>query len=253
MPTISVLTPVVRGKHHHLQETYESLASQALPSGWGWQWVVQEDGHTGLLDELLPDDPRISIGCSQQGRASTARTLGLVRAEGELLRTLDADDILPAGALEQDIEALTGAPQYGWCVSPTLDLMPDGSLMPGPYDPEPGPLPPKLLYEGQASGSLQVVGTTMCAYTTLIRALGGWPALYADEDVALMLAVEAVAPGLMLKSPGLYYRKWDGATTAQAAEYRPDEGHLRNAAILSRADALRELGWRWEPKPDRLT
>ncbi|TDD56590.1 glycosyltransferase family protein [Saccharopolyspora elongata] len=245
MHKISIVTAVVRGKHQHLFDTYESLASQELPDGWDWQWIVQEDGQTGLLDDLLPKDPRISPGASQHGRASMARTIGLNRAEGELMRTLDADDILPAGALAQDVKALTGSPEFGWCVSPTLDLMPDGSLLPGPCDPEPGPLPPGVLYEGQAAGHLQVVGTTMCTYTALVRALGGWPALFADEDVALMLAVEAVAPGMMLPDPGLHYRKWPGATTAQPADYRPDEGHLRNAAILSRADALHELGWRW--------
>lgn len=249
MPTITVLTPVVYGKHHYLLEAYESLKRQELPPGWDWQWVVQEDGQTGILNDILPSDPRISTGCSHQGRASTARTLGLARAEGELLRAFDADDILPEGALEQDIKALISSPEFGWCVSPTLDLMPDGSLVPGPCDPDPGPLPPGLLYEGQAAGNLPVVGTTMCTYTSLVCALGGWPAIFADEDVALMLAVEAVAQGVMLAEPGLYYRKWPGATTAQVTDYQPAEGHTRTAAILSRADALRELGWRWNGCP----
>ncbi|GGJ01535.1 hypothetical protein GCM10011581_43410 [Saccharopolyspora subtropica] len=87
----------------------------------------------------------------------------------------------------------------------------------------------------------------MCTYTALVRALGGWPALFADEDVALMLAVEAVAPGLMLAEPGLHYRKWPGATTANVQDYRPEQGHARNEVILSRVDALQEIGWRWNP------
>ncbi|RKT84157.1 Glycosyl transferase family 2 [Saccharopolyspora antimicrobica] len=245
MPTLSVLTPVVHGKHHYLGQTYESLVRQELPPGWDWQWIVQEDGDTGFLRGVLPSDPRISAGASQQGRAAMARTMGLARAEGELIRALDADDVLPDGALEQEIKALASSPEYAWSVSPTLDLMPDGSLVPGPRDPEPGPLPPGALYEGQAAGSLQVVGTTLCTYTALVRALGGWQALYSDEDVALLLAVEAVAPGIMLPEPGLHYRKWSGATTAQADDYQPADGAMRNAAILSRADALRESGWRW--------
>lgn len=256
MPVISVITAVIDGKHQYLRDTYQSLCAQEMPPGWSWQWVVQEDGQTGRpLAELPPSDPRISVGMARHGRAATARTLALARAEGMLMRTLDADDLLPPGALARDITTLMSHPEVGWCVSAALDLLPDGSLRPGPRDPAPGLLPPGVLAEGERVGLLPVVGTTLCTYTSLVRALGGWQALPADEDVALLLAVEAVADGWMIAEPGLLYRRWEGNSTGGDDHHCPSERAARRAALLDRADALRATGWRWSPSdtPCRMT
>src|SRR5262245_47727076 len=45
---ISVITAVHGDTVGHLPATYASLASQVLPVGWDWEWLVQEDGQTGL-------------------------------------------------------------------------------------------------------------------------------------------------------------------------------------------------------------
>jgi glycosyltransferase involved in cell wall biosynthesis len=253
VPTVSIITAVLAGRHQYLREAYASLCRQEMPAGWTWQWIVQEDGESGLPAAELPDDPRISSGTGRHRGAATARTLALGRASGVLLRTLDADDLLPDGALLRDITTLIEQPQVGWCVSGALDLLPDGSLLPGPRDPEPGPLPPGFLTEGQRNGALQVVGTTMCTYTDLVRVLGGWQALPADEDVALMLAAEAVADGWMIGEPGLLYRQWPGSSTADHTTHRhPVEEKARNAVLLDRAAALSATGWRFTPAPGAL-
>src|SRR5437879_3785904 len=54
MPTLSIITAVLAGKHQHLAETYRSLAAQELPAGWDWEWLVQEDGETGIPLAELP-------------------------------------------------------------------------------------------------------------------------------------------------------------------------------------------------------
>lgn len=249
MPTISIITAVLAGKHQYLRETYDSLKTQTMPPGWDWQWVLQEDGETGVPLANLPDDARISTGTGPRGRAPMARTVALARADGVLLRTLDADDVLPANALAQDITTLTTHPEVAWCVSPALDLLPDGTLRPGPRDPDAGLLPPGFLADGERDGLLQVVGTTMCTYTQLVRALGGWQALPAEEDVALLLAAEAVSTGWMLDSPGLLYRRWGGNSTEEVDKRLPSAATPRRQVLLERADALRELGWRWTPSP----
>ncbi|TDX84954.1 glycosyltransferase [Amycolatopsis arida] len=252
MPTISVVTAVIAGREDYLGEAYDSLRSQSLPDGWTWQWVVQEDGETGEPAARLAaahDDPRVVFGSGRHGRAATARTLALAQVTGELVRTLDADDLLTEGALYRDVATMVAHPELGWCVSPAVDLLPDGATVPGPRDPKPGPLPPGVLAAGQELGELPVVGTTLCARTELVRALGGWQALPADEDVALMLAAEAVAPGWMLSEPGLIYRKWPGQSTADTGHLHPAEKAARRRAMLDRVRALRATEWRWSPRP----
>ncbi|MFJ6140542.1 glycosyltransferase family 2 protein [Kitasatospora sp. NPDC092286] len=246
MPTISVVTPVHNGGHQYLEETYRSLREQELPDGWDWQWIVQEDGESGIPAASLPDDARISIGAGPRGGAAMARTMGLTRVTGSLVRALDADDLLPVGALARAIEVMTSHPDLGWCVGSCLDLLPDGTLAPGPADPAAGMLPPGMLADGLRSGQLQVMGTTMTIRTDLLRALGGWPALPAGEDVGVLLAAEAISPGWMIAEPVEVYRKHSGQMTG-TAEFRDTvTTAARHTAILGRADALHRSGWQWQ-------
>lgn len=244
MPTISIITAVLDGAHQHIQETYNSLLAQELPDGWTWQWVVQEDGETGRPLAALPADARIRPGTGPRGRAAIARTLALNRADGVLVRALDADDVLTDGALARDVETLVGHPELGWCVSPARDLSQDGRQLGTHEQPqaEPGPLPPDYFFQAsERIDLLRLPGTTLCTYTDLVRALGGWQALPANDDVALLLAAEAVSQGWMLREPSLLYRHWHGSTT--------DTPHPatapRHQALLARAKALRASGWRW--------
>ena len=252
MPVISVVTAVVDGSHEFLGDTYQSLIDQKMPSGWSWQWILQEDGNTGRPLSMVPDEPRVSKGTyGFHGGAAMARTVALSRADGVLLRTLDADDMLPPGALAREIDTLTIHPEIAWCVSGAVDFYPDGSQVLGPRDPDPGPLPAGFFADGERDGLLQVIGTTMCTYTALVRALGGWPAVL-SEDVALLLAAEAVANGWMLSEPGLLYRRWHGQSSAQkeSAARQPDSA--QRTVMLGHVDALKAAGWRWHP-PVRLS
>ncbi|WP_063795150.1 glycosyltransferase [Kitasatospora sp. MBT66] len=246
MPTISVITPVYNGGHEYLAEAYRSLCEQELPDGWNWQWIVQEDGESGAPASLLPEDSRISAGVGPRGGAAMARTMGLTRVTGSLVRSLDADDILPVGALARAIQVMTSHAELGWCVGSCLDLLPDGTLAAGPCDPEAGLLPPGMLADGLRAGQLQVMGTTMTIRTDLLRSLGGWPALPAGEDVGVLLAAEAVSPGWMISEPVEVYRKHPGQLTG-TSEFRDAATTVaRHEAILGRADALHRSGWKWE-------
>ncbi|MFD8325039.1 GltA [Streptomyces lydicus] len=248
MPIFSVITPVYVGGDAYLAETYESVASQQLPAGWSLQWVVQEDGKTGKPLDRLPDLPWISKGAGRTGGAARARTLALHRAEGLLSRALDADDLFAdEHTVSRDIEALAANPDLAWTVAPCLDLYPDGRLVPGPYDPEPGRLPPHFLAEGLRQGALPVMGTTATIYTELIALHGGWPAIPAFEDVGPLLAAEAVSHGWMQERPGEIYRKHPAQSTEDPEYDDEEEQATRIAIVLDRSDALRSLGWTWRP------
>lgn len=126
---ISVITPVHAPSIPYLAEAYESLAAQELPAGWEWQWLVQDDGRCDEIAKDLPSDPRISHGTGRVSGPAITRNMALARAEGSLVRVLDADDKLLPGALARNIEALTERPEIGWTTSRVLDLMAGGSTV----------------------------------------------------------------------------------------------------------------------------
>ncbi|MDQ0577902.1 glycosyltransferase [Streptomyces rishiriensis] len=247
MPLISIITPVWNGGHDYIGEAYESLFAQSMPPGWEWEWIVQEDGQTGFLPSILPDDSRVSGGTSRRGGAAMARTVALGRVRGDLVRALDADDLLPQGALSRAIDTLARHRDVAWCVSACLDLLPDGSMLPGPHDPPTGLLADGVMLAGYQAGRFPVVGTTMTAYADLVVAMGGWPAVPASEDVALLMLCEAVSQGWMIDEPGAIYRKHPQQSTAQPAHWDPAERAALDEVLLPRLSALRGLGWRWTP------
>ena len=239
---ISVITAVHPATVGHLAAAYTSLANQDLPVGWTWEWLVQEDGETGLLhgSPLTAADPRIRPGQGPAGGPGVARTLALSRATGALVRVLDADDLLMPGALARDIAALA---DHAFTTSAALDLLGDGSVV-AVADPHPeGPLVRGSLLAlwRRDSYRLPVHPATLCIRRDLLLALGGWMALPASEDTGLLIAANAVADGYHLAEPSLRYRKWSGQTTAQPAHQVPEQRANRVRLIELRAAALSTL------------
>ena len=241
---ISVITAVHPATVGHLPTAYASLAGQVVPPGWTWEWLVQEDGRTGLLDRspLTAIDLRVRPGSGPAGGPGVARTLALARATGSLIRVLDADDLLMPGALVRDIDVLTSSDD-GFVTSEALDLLPSGSLTAAP-DPHPeGPLVRGTLlalWRGN-SHRLPVHPATMCIRRDLLLALGGWMALPASEDTGLLIAANSVSDGYHLAEPSLQYRIWPGQTTAQSAHADPADRAARVRLIELRAAALSNL------------
>jgi glycosyltransferase involved in cell wall biosynthesis len=83
---VSVITPVSTEAASYLPKAYESLVAQELPDGWDWEWLLQEDGETGSVQRLVPEnDLRIRPGMGRHGGPSVARNLALARARGHWL------------------------------------------------------------------------------------------------------------------------------------------------------------------------
>ncbi|MFI6303774.1 glycosyltransferase [Amycolatopsis thailandensis] len=239
MPVISVITPVHRPSMPFLAEAHASLAAQELPAGWTWEWLVQEDGETGLLDAALPRDERIRPGTGRPGGPGVARMLALARSSGSLIKALDADDLLAPGVLGRDIAAL-GDPAIGWTASSVLDLLPDGTKVGFDSDPAEGPIERgAILRYWRENGYLSsVVAGTLCIRRGLLLELGGWMALPASEDTGLVLAANACADGYFLATCGMYYRKWPGQVTKSAAHNADGERLARMRLIGERAEIM---------------
>jgi glycosyltransferase involved in cell wall biosynthesis len=244
---ISVVTPVHDGGEKYLREAYESVRDERerLPDGWDVQWLVQEDGTTGRPLKAIPSEPWISPGMASKGGAGVARTFTLARATGELVRTLDADDMITPGGLARDIAAMEEHPEMGWCISAGLDLLPDGSTVAGPYDPPEGPLTYETLLTAYDQDRFPVLGTHLTVRTPLLLAVGAWPTLPAWETVAVVLSCAAVSDGWMIQAPGGFYRKHPGQTTAQTDYVGITDADQLRVVIRAQAEALRASGWRW--------
>jgi hypothetical protein len=76
---------------------------------------------------------------------------------------------------------------------------------------------------------------TLCMRRTLLLALGGWMALPAGEDTALLIAASVLTPGYFIAEPGLLYRRWPGQLTAQPEHTDPHQWATRNGIIEARA------------------
>jgi glycosyltransferase involved in cell wall biosynthesis len=240
---ISVITPIYKPEPEHLKAAYESLCAQSLPNSYSWEWIVQEDGRTGVAERILPSDPRISFGAGRHGGVAITRNLGLARARGDLIKNLDQDDVMTPGALARDLAILTEYPNVQWTTARVLDLLPDGSTVGFADDPPRGELEPGFVLKHWQSHNyrLPVHPTTICIRRRLVTALGGWMAVPGSDDTGLLVAASVVSVGYFHPEVGLLYRKWPGQVTADPSHTEPIEWSLRMHLINERAQSLAQM------------
>ena len=243
MSLLSVITPVYQPVAEHLRKAFESLEAQKLPPGWDWEWVVQEDGDTGVCQSLLPKDPRITTGTGRHSGVAITRNLALARSRGTYVKNLDQDDILAPGVLARDIEVLEDNPDVQWTTSKALDLLPDGSTASFEGDPSAGRLTPGLVVELWRARHyrLPVHPTTLCIRRELVTALGGWMAVPGSDDTGLLIGASVVSTGYFHGETGLLYRKWSGQESAQPRHTEPVEWNARMSLIDERAVSLAQI------------
>jgi glycosyltransferase involved in cell wall biosynthesis len=244
---VSIVTPAYKPVPEYLVEAYNSLRTQKLPTGWEWEWVIQQDGHEDNAPSILLSDPRVNIATGRRAGEPTARNLCLARARGELIKVLDADDQLAAGALAREIDVMSSNSEIGWTTAKVLDLLPDGSTVGFDWNPEDGVIELGRVFDFWRSHNYRadVHPATLCLRRSLVMALGGWMALPASGDTGLLIAANTVALGYFIGEVGLLYRKWPGQMTNQPAHNDPAEWSARMAIIEERARSLKTL---WNPE-----
>ncbi|MBF6179908.1 glycosyltransferase [Nocardia otitidiscaviarum] len=251
---ISVITPVYNPDPDHLKAACDSVISQELPKGWSLEWVIQEDGSTNAAEEILRGaDERISFHTGRRGGVALTRNLALANSRGELIKNLDADDVLMPGVLGRDIETLTASNgEIAWTTSRLLDLLPDGSTVGFDNDPPHGQLLPGVVLDHWRSHNyrLPVHPTTICIRRSLVTALGGWMGVPGSDDTGMLIAASILATGFFDSEVGLLYRKHPGQETASQAHNHPEEWHARMRLIDERAQALMAIN---SNHPDRLS
>lgn len=238
---ISIITPVLGTKAQHLGEARKSVADQELPPDWQLEWLVQQDGPDGDAVSSLPSEPWISASVSAAwGGPAIARNLALGRSTGELIKVLDADDMLCPRALWRDIELLEEHQDVHWTVSRALNYLADDSLSQFEGNPPPGLLDQQAFMDyWEQHGEPSIHPATLCVRRPTLLVLGGWMALPTSEDTGLVLALNAAAQGHFIGEPGLLHRRW----IDQSSLLRSDGPDRRVSLDLvrERASALRHL------------
>ena len=215
MPLLSVVTAWGGDAPHLLSRAAASLSGQVLPGGWSLEWLLAVDG-----DDAVPPLPLSPVVQRTHPRArgvAAARTVAASAAGGELLHVLDADDELPLGALAALVDALVAEPEAAWATGARWDVVDaDGGLVEQRTSALPaGPVKPgEVASFRRLHGRCPFPPAQLLVRTGALWAAGGWPALAIEEDTALLLALDAVSPGVLVDAVCLRSRRHDGQGTA---------------------------------------
>jgi glycosyltransferase EpsJ len=143
MPVISVIVPVYRAEAT-LARCVDSILSQTFRD---FELLLIDDGspdHSGgLCNQYAAQDSRVQAFHKENGGVSTARNLGLYKAQGTYIAFVDSDDWLEPDYLDVLYHLVTdqNADSAGCAHN---NVSPSGAVQP-----EAGALPPGV-YEGEA-------------------------------------------------------------------------------------------------------
>jgi GT2 family glycosyltransferase len=205
--TVSHVMPVWQPNHDWLREAVRS----ALGQDGVHELIVVDDGNPFPVADLLRDvaDPRLTVIRVAHGGVGAARNAGIARATGQLLRFIDADDVLEPGSSGNllRLSGEDGAIAYG----STLVCDPDMS--------------PLRVIESRLEGNVVVdclLGRFDCRLFSMVfprqvvEKTGGFdPALNHNEDWDYVLRAVEHAPVRGESAVATRYRRHDASATAR--------------------------------------
>ncbi len=99
---VSIIIPYYNGPEEYIREALDSARNQTFDS---YEILVVDDGsspeHHAALEALCTGDERIRLFTIAHAGVSAARNVGMIRARGEYLSFLDADDVLAEDFLDR--------------------------------------------------------------------------------------------------------------------------------------------------------
>jgi len=260
--TYSLITGVLPSSSDHLLDCAKSINQLTIPPNWHIQWIVCADGTTEeaaplkppLIDIMQDAQTELIFHCTTRhvGTAA-ARNLALAFANGDLVRQLDADDLLFPDAIEKDILTLQND-HFTYCASGTVNLYEDGEMVEWAGTPDSGPIPQHQLYDWWAHDThiVEIHTGAVCARTNIVRAVGGWMGIWPNEDTGLLLMLSEMGLGTYRKDPSMVYRFWEGASTSDFFSDTLQENPAFNGSAA--AVEQRILAWRqWQARSDNTS
>lgn len=143
MPLVSVVIPVYNG-----EKVIEAcLRSVEMQTGADMEIIVVDDGSTdgtwSIVQRMAAEDGRIRPIRQENGGVSAARNTGLEVCQGEYIRFVDADDVLPQGSMQALLSRadgcdlviagyteVVGPVRQGRCLRKCENTMPCDAMLP---------------------------------------------------------------------------------------------------------------------------
>src|SRR4051794_7755139 len=128
MPRVSVIVPAYNAEEH-IGAALESVAAQTYAD---WEVVVGDDGSTDRTGEIVDGFGHRfrAVRAERNLGPANGRNVAIEAAHGELIATLDSDDMWMPGYLEGQVrlydQAVANGRRVGIVSSNALILLPDG-------------------------------------------------------------------------------------------------------------------------------
>ena len=210
MSTISVVVPAYNSQSTII-ETINSVLEQTFTD---FELIVINDGSTDRTLELLEtvQDKRLKVYSYPNGGLPAARNRGIIRATGEFISFIDADDLWTPDKLELQLQALQKNPQAGVAYSWTICMGNNGkSFHPGVSESFQGNVYPNLLV-GNFIGS----GSNVLIRQQAIESVGYFDeSLKSCEDWDYWLRLSPKWEFAVVPKPQIIYRLSSGAMSSK--------------------------------------
>lgn len=238
---LSLLTAVDPQRDAFLSALVPTIAAQQVPPGWEIEWVLQEDA--AAPRKAPPTVAGVTTVCHHNGARmgpAVTRNLAAANSRGQLLRTVDADDMLLPGALQRDIEAMEMQPDLAWLTSAALDVELDGSVTAFASPQPEGPVAVgAVIAYWESHGQVPPVHpATLTIRRSRLFEIGGWMALPGATDTGMLIALNTLHAGWFISTPSLLYRHWPDQITRSRWYNDPSVREARARFIRERAQAL---------------
>jgi glycosyltransferase involved in cell wall biosynthesis len=225
MSVVSVIVAAYNAETTIL-ETIQSIQKQTFSN---FELIVINDGSTDRTLELLStiEEPRLRVFSYKNGGLPVARNRGIVRAAGEYITFIDADDLWTPDKLELQLAALQQCPEAGVAYSWTAFINEKGKLL---YARKPlfieGNIYSKLLVENFISS-----GSNILVRKQFIEAVGKFdPSLKSVEDWDYYLRLAAQCPFVLVPKYQILYRQSSRSMTSKV-----DVMEKANLTVIERA------------------
>ena len=124
--TTTVIIPVFNGEKH-IAAALESVRAQTRPVQ---EVIVIDDGSTDATAAIVESFPEVTLLRQANQGPSAARNRGIMRASGDYLAMLDADDLWPANRQEIVAGMLDADPSLGLVMGTQRLLVEPGATLP---------------------------------------------------------------------------------------------------------------------------